>query len=144
MSKRVRCPPTSSLGELLAQICIRCMAIPTPHIISIIWLSLAYDCPHRCEPFTPFLSSSSTFFLFRHLGVNFLAHAHPLHECSKYQKGVDRFDFYLASGLGTSPDKTSKETKCETSVDLVLNKQKVFSLVFLIPFLACKHNLKTF
>ena len=26
--------------------CIRCMAIPTPHIISIIWLSLAYDCPH--------------------------------------------------------------------------------------------------
>ena len=30
--------PTSSLGELLAHMCIRCMAIPTPHIISIIWL----------------------------------------------------------------------------------------------------------
>src|ERR1044072_9120605 len=38
-----------------------------------------------------FLSSSSTFFLFRLLGVNFLAHAHPLHECSNYRKGVDQF-----------------------------------------------------
>ena len=61
-----------------------------------------------------FLSSSSTFFLFRRLGVNFLAHALPLHECSKYRKGVDQFDLYLASGLGTSPD---KKTKCETLVD---------------------------
>src|SRR3954463_15568917 len=32
--------PTSSIGELsLAHMCIRCMAIPTPHIISIIWPS---------------------------------------------------------------------------------------------------------
>src|ERR1043165_2043636 len=76
------------------------------------------------SPFHPFLSSSSTFFLFRRLGVNFLAHAHPLHECSKYRKGVDQFALYLASGLGTSPDKTSKETKCETLVDLVLNNKK--------------------
>src|ERR1041385_5922189 len=97
--------------------CIRCMAIPTPHIISIIWPSLAYDFPHCCEPFTPFLSSSSTFFLFRLLGVNFLAQAHPLHECSKYRKGVDQFDLYLTSGLGTSPDKNPKETTCETLVD---------------------------
>ena len=67
------------------------------------------------------LSHLFVFFLhhlyFRHLGVNFLAHAHPLHECSKYRKGVDQFDLYLASGLGTSPDKTSKETKYETLVD---------------------------
>src|SRR3954469_11168963 len=76
-----------------------------------------------------FLSSSSTFFLFRLLGINFLAHAHPLHECSKYRKGVDQFDLYLASGLGTSPDKTPKETKCETLVDLVLNNKK-FSLSY--------------
>src|SRR3954466_6558538 len=55
--------------------------------------------------------------MFRRLGVNFLAHAHPLHECSKYLKGVDQFDLYLASGLGTSPDKNPKETKCETLVD---------------------------
>src|SRR4051812_2615896 len=76
-----------------------------------------------------FLSSSSTIFLFRRLGVNFLAHAHPLHECLKYQKGVDQFDLYLASGLGTSPDKTSKESKCETLVDIVLNN-KFFSLSY--------------
>ena len=53
-------------------------------------------------------------FIFSRLGVNFLAHAHQLHECSKYRKGVDQFDLYLASGLGTSLDKTSKETKGET------------------------------
>src|SRR3954471_6518619 len=73
-----------------------------------------------------FLSSSSTFFLFLRLGVNFLAHAHPLHECSNYRKGVDQFDLYLVSGLGTSPDKIPKETKCETLVDIVLNYKKVF------------------
>src|SRR3954463_11080258 len=67
--------------------------------------------------FHTFLSSSSTFFMFRILGVNFLAHAHPLHECSKYRKGVDQFDLYLASSLGTSPYKNPKETKCETLVD---------------------------
>src|SRR3954465_11388806 len=133
MSKQVRCTPTSSLGELLAHMCIRCMAIPTPHIISIIWPSLAYDCPHRCEPFTPFLSSSSTFFLFRLLGVNFLVHAHPLHECSKYRKGVDQFDLYLASGLGTSPDKNPKETKCETLVDSC--SQQPFFSFFPVPCL---------
>src|SRR3954470_8840282 len=71
--------------------------------------------------FHTFLSSSSTFFLFRRLGVNSLAHAHPLHECSKCRKGVDQFDLYLASGLGTSPDKNPKKTKCETLVDTDLN-----------------------
>ena len=69
-------------------------------------------------------------------GVNFLAHAHPLHKCSKYQKGVDQFDLYLASGLGTSPDKIPKETKCETLVDLVLNNKK-FSLPYFPNPLSC-------
>src|ERR1043165_3874448 len=46
LEKQVRCTATSSIGEILAHTCIRCMAIPTPHIISIIWPSLAYDCPH--------------------------------------------------------------------------------------------------
>src|SRR4051812_3696260 len=76
------------------------------------------------------LSSSFTLFLFSRLGLNFLSHAHPLHECSKCQKGVDQFDLYLASGLGTSPDKIPKENKCETLVDIVLNNKKVFSLIF--------------
>src|SRR3954469_7548012 len=65
--------------------------------------------------------------LFDILSVNFLAHAHPLHECSKYQKGVDHFDLYLASGLGTSPDKNPKDTKCETLVDS-FSQQPFFSL----------------
>src|SRR3954468_17347797 len=101
------------------------------------------------QAFHTFFSFSSTFFLFRRLGVNFLAHTHPLHECSKYRKGVDQFDLYLASGLGTSPDRTSpnkipKETKCETLVDLVLNNKK-FSLSYSqIPILARKHHLETF
>src|SRR3954468_22153451 len=81
--------------------------------------------------------------MFRLLGVNFLAHAHPLHECSKFRKGVDQSDLYLASGLVTSPDKNPKETKCETLVDTILNI-KSFSLFFLIPLLARKHHLETF
>src|SRR3954468_15009810 len=89
-----------------------------------------------------FLSSSYTFFPFSILGVNILAHAHPLHECSKYQKGVDQFDLYLASGLGTSPDKNLKETKCETLVDSC-SQQPFFSL-FPSPLLAHKHHLETF
>src|SRR3954468_6208605 len=88
--------------------------------------------------FHSFLSSSSTFFLFRRLGVKFLAHAHPLHECSKCRKGVDQFDMYLASGLGTSPDKIPKETKCETLVDLVLNNKSVLSRIPKSPFLHAK------
>src|ERR1041385_2245134 len=55
--------------------------------------------------------------LFAILSVNSRAYAHPLHECSKYLKGVDQIDLYLASGLGTSQDKIPKKTKCETLVD---------------------------
>src|SRR3954466_8978053 len=80
-----------------------------------------------------FLSSSSTLFLFRLLGVNFLAHAHPLHECSKYRKGVDQFDLYLASGLGTSPDKNPKETNCETLVDSCSQQLLFLSRISLSP-----------
>src|SRR3954471_17204730 len=104
-------------GAFIAHMCIRCMAIPTPHIISIIWLSLAYDCPHLCEPFTPFCLPPPPYSLFAILSVNFLAYAHPLHECSKCQKGVDHFYLYLASGLGMSQDKIPKKTKCDTLVD---------------------------
>src|SRR3954462_13125002 len=90
----------------------------------------------------PFLPSSSTFFLFRRLGVNFLSHTHPLHECSKYRKGVDQFDLYLTSGLGTSPDKNPKETKCETLADS--SSQQPFFSLFPSPLLARKHHLETF
>src|ERR1041385_2804851 len=75
--------------------------------------------------------------LFAILSVNFLAYAHPLHECSKYRKGVDHFDLYLASGLGMSQDKIPKKTKCETLVDYVLNNKNyiLLSRISLSPFL---------
>ena len=51
-----------TLIALCASAC--CMEIPTPHTISIIWLSPAYDCPHWCEPFSlfDFLSPSLLYF----------------------------------------------------------------------------------
>ena len=110
MSEQVGCTPTSSIGELfLAHMCICCMAIPTPHIISIIWLLL---------PMIVLIDVSLShlfFFLLHHISliailiVNFRAYAHPLQECSKYQKWVDKIDLYLASGLGTSQDKIPEE-----------------------------------
>ena len=71
--------------------------------------------------FHTFLSSFPIIILFCHLSVNFIAYTHPLHECSKSRMGVDKFDLYLASGLGMSQDKIPKETKCETLVDWVIN-----------------------
>src|SRR4051812_10340015 len=76
------------------------------------------------------------------LSVNSRAYAHPLHDCSKYRKGVDQFDLYLTSGLGTSPDKNPKETKCETLVDS--SSQQPFLSLFPSPLLARKHHLETF
>src|SRR3954470_5601920 len=64
-----------------------------------------------CLPPPPYIS------LFAILSVNSRAYAHPLHECSKYRKGVDQIDLYLASGLGTSQDKIPKKNKWETLVD---------------------------
>ena len=136
MSKQAGCTPLVPLEgfhTLIALCASACrMAIPTPHIISIIWLSRLW-LSSLMWAFHTFLSSSSTIFLFRRLGVNFLAHAHPLHECSKYRKGVDQFDLYLASGLGTSPDKNPKETKCETLVDSC--SQQPFFSFFPVPCL---------
>src|ERR1041385_4936251 len=96
---------------------------------SRLWLSSLMGAFHT------FLSSSSTFFLFHLLAVNFLAHTHPLHECSKYRKGVDQFDLYLTSGLGMSQDKNPKETKCETLVDSCSQQPYFFSHISLS--LAC-------
>ena len=62
----------------------------------------------------------------------------------KISKGSGSVDLYLASGLGTSPDKTSKETKCETLVYLVLNNKNFSLSYFPNPLLARKHHLETF
>src|SRR3954466_6624851 len=112
MSKQVGCNPTSSIEELTVALCAS-FALQSLLLTSYLSYGLL-------SPMIVLLDVSLShlfvfllhLFLFRRLGVNFHAHAHPLHECSKYRKGVDQFDLYLTSGLGTSPDKNPKETKC--------------------------------
>ena len=105
------------LESFLARMCIRCMATPTPHIVSIIWHLLPMIVLIDVSLSHPFVFLLHHISLFVILSVNFRAYAHPLHECSKYRKGVDQIDLYLPSGLGTSQDKIPKRTKCETLVD---------------------------
>src|ERR1041385_7545057 len=117
MSEQVRCYPTSSIGELFSSYLHPLHGDPysSHHIyhlafspmIALIDVSLSYL-------FVYLLHHISLFFI---LSVNFRAYAHPLHECSKYRKGLNQIDLYLASGLGTSQDKIPKKTKCETLVD---------------------------
>ena len=57
------------------------------------------------------------------------------------KKGVDKIDLYLVSGLGTSPDKNPKETKCETLVD---SSQQPFFSFFPVPCLHANTILETF
>ena len=85
------------------------------------------------------------FSLFAILSVDFLAYAHPLHECSKYRKGVDHFDLYLASGLGWVKIRFQRRPSVKFSR---LSSQQYKNYVLLsyipIPFLARKHHLETF
>src|ERR1044071_2835944 len=117
MSEQVRCTPLVPLESFLARMCIRCMAIPTPHIISIIWHLLPMIVLIDVSLSHPFCLPPPPNSLFAILSVNSRVYAHPLHECSKYPKGVNQIDLYLASGLGTSQDKIPKKTKCDTLVD---------------------------
>ena len=103
---------------------------------------LAYDCPHWCEPFTLFCLPPPPSFYFAVEVSTFLITLIHCMSSQKYRKGVDQFDLYLASGLGTSPDKNPKDTKCKSLVDTVLNNH--FSLFFPILLLARKHHLETF
>src|ERR1043165_9807418 len=136
MSKQVGCTPTSSIGGIsytYSSICIRMLhgnPYSSHHIyhmafspmIVLIDVSLSHlfvfllhflsVSPFRCQ-----LSCSSS----------------SLHECSIYRKGVDQFDLYLTSGLGTSPDKNPNETKCETLVDSC--SQQPFFSFFPVPCL---------
>src|SRR3954463_8383492 len=117
MSEQVRCTPTGSIGELFSSYVHLLHGNPysSHHIyhlafspmIVLIDVSLSY----------PFCLPPPPYSLFAILIINSRACAHPLHECSKYRKGVDQIDLYLASGLGMSQDKIPKKTKCETLVD---------------------------
>src|ERR1041385_544833 len=113
MSEQVRCTPTSSIEELFSSHVHPLHGNPySSHHIYHLALSPII--------FLMNVSFSHVFFFLLHhisffaiLSVNFRAYAHPLHDCSKYRKGGDHFDLYLASGLGMSQDKIPKKTKCE-------------------------------
>src|ERR1041385_2160374 len=117
MSEQVRCTPTISIGELFRSYVHPLHGNPysSHHIyhlafspmIVLIDVSLSH-------PFVFLIHHISLYVI---LSVNSRAYAHPLHECSKYKKGVNQIDLYLASGPGTSRDKIPKKTKCETLVD---------------------------
>src|SRR4051812_23372524 len=96
--------------------CIRCMEIPTSHIISNIWLSspmivlIDVSLSHHYFPSFPII------ILFAILvSTIFLVLIHCM--SARNRKGDNQFDLCLASGLWTSHNKILKETKCETLVD---------------------------
>src|SRR4051812_41822832 len=110
MSEQVSCTPTSSIGELFSSYVHPLHGNPYSHHIyhlafSPMIVRIDVSLSHLfCLPPPPYS-------LFAILSGNSRAYAHPLHECSKYRKGVDQIDLYLASGLGTSQDKIPKRTK---------------------------------
>src|SRR3954469_10839571 len=117
MSEQVRCTPTSSIGELFSSYVHPLHGNPysSHHIYHLAFLPMIVLIDvSLSHPFFFLLHHIS---LFAILSVNFRSYAHPLHECSKYRKGGDQIDLYLASGLGTSQEKIPKKTKCETLVD---------------------------
>src|ERR1041385_9106633 len=89
--------PTSSIGELFSSYVHPLHGNPysSHHIcylafspmIFLIDVSLSHPI---CLPPPPYS-------LFAILSVNSRSYSHPLHECSKYRKGVDQIDLYLAS-----------------------------------------------
>src|SRR4051812_19538489 len=98
-------PPQVPLESFLARMCIRCMAIPTPRIISIIWHLLPMVVLIDVSLSPPFLSSSSVLLsLPSKVSTLVLTLIHCM-SAQKIEKGVDQIDLYLASGLGTSQDK---------------------------------------
>src|SRR4051812_21213253 len=117
MSEQVRCTPTSSIGELLSSYVHLLHVNPysTHHIYHLAFSPMIVLIGVSLSHFFVFLLHHIS--LFAILSVNSRAYAHQLHEFSKYRKGVDQIDLYLASGLGTRQDKIPKKTKCETLVD---------------------------
>src|SRR3954470_16739668 len=114
MSEQVRCTLTSSIGELFRSYVHLLHGNPysSHHIYHLAFSPMIFLIDVNLSH--PFCLPPPSYSLFAILSVNFRAYDHPLHECSKYRKGVDQIDLYLASGQGTSRDKITKKTKCET------------------------------
>src|ERR1041385_3567977 len=114
-ASKLDAPPLVPLESFLARMCIRCMAIPTPHIISIIWHLLPMIVLIDVSLSHPFLSSSPSS-LFSILSVNSRAYAHPLHECSKYlKKEWIKLTCTWLVVWGRVKIRFQKKTKCEIS-----------------------------
>src|ERR1041385_134713 len=115
MCEQVRCTPTSSIGELSSSYVHPLHGNPysSHHIYHLAFSPMIVLIDVNLSHLFVFLLHHIS--LFATLSVNFHAYTHPLHECSKYRKGVDQIDLYLASGLGTSQDKIPKRSEEHTS-----------------------------
>src|ERR1041385_1883350 len=118
MSEQVRCTPTSSIGELLSSYVHPLHGNPysSHHIYHL--ASLAYDCPHCCEPFSSFLSSSSTILLSLPSYVSTLVLT--LIHCMSAQNIEKEWIKLTCTWLvvwGRVKIRFQKKTKCETLVD---------------------------
>src|ERR1041385_12450 len=102
MSEQVRCTLTSSIGELFSSYVhpLHGNSYSSHHIYHLSFSPMIVLIDVSLSHF--FCLPPPTYSLFAILSVNSRAYSHPLHECSKYRKGVDQIDLYLASGLGTS------------------------------------------
>src|ERR1041385_2804877 len=111
MSEQLRCTPTSSIGELFISYVHPLHGNPysSHHIYHLAFSPMTVLIDVSLSH--PFCLLPPPYSLFAILSVNFRAYAHSLHECSKYRKGVDQIDLYLASGLGTSQDKIPKKSE---------------------------------
>src|ERR1041385_3755988 len=109
--------PTSSVGELSSSFVHLLHGNPysSHHIYHLAFLPMIVLIDVSLSHLFVFILHHIS--LFAILSVNSRAYAHTLHECSKYQKGVDQIDLYLASGQGTSQDNIPKKTECETYLD---------------------------
>src|SRR4051812_7875093 len=116
MSEQARCTPTSSIGELSSSYVHPLHDNPysSHHIYQLAFSPMIVLIDVSLSHLFVFLLHHISIFAI--LSVNSRAYTHPLHECSKYRKGLDQIDLYLASGLGTSQGKIPKRTKCEALV----------------------------
>src|ERR1041385_5271608 len=106
MSEQVRCTPTGSIGELFSSYVhpLHRNHYSSHHIYHlafspiIVLIDVSLSRPF-CLPPPPYFSLCHPKCQLSCLRSS------TVHECSKYQKGVDQIYLYLASGLGTSRDR---------------------------------------
>ena len=111
--------------------CIFCMAITTPHTISIIRLSPPNSCSHWCEPFSLFDFLSHHYSL-RHPKCHLSCLCSFIAWVAQSQKRDDRIVLYLTDVPGMSHNKIPKRPCVKVSR---LSSQQLFSIFKLSTFL---------